>query len=173
MHNHWKDEDFVLNEIHDDVVMSPINLKPYSTPPGQQLAMTLYRLATGCSYLTLSHLLGVSVSAANKFFNKVCQVLVAKFYDPYVYLPSTGAELEAEVRGFLENYEFPCVDAWNSFHIYISSKLKCFFSFKKRYTLINLGLGGYRKRFLYAVVGAPGSTHYVRLLKDCLFLIKF
>ena len=63
---------FVLNKIHDDIVMSPTNLKPFPTPPDWQLAMTLYRFATGYKYSTLSNLFGVSVSAANKFFNKVC-----------------------------------------------------------------------------------------------------
>ena len=32
--------------------------------------------------------------------------------------------------------------------------------------MINLGLVGYNKRFLYAAVGAPGSTHDARLLKQ-------
>ena len=83
---------FVLNEIHDDIVMSPTNLKPFPTPPDRQLAMTLYRFATGCTYSALSDLFGVSVSAANKFFNKVCRVLVAKLYDRFVYLPSADDE---------------------------------------------------------------------------------
>ena len=100
VYNHKKDEgfksnirinretfNFVLNEIHDDIVMSPTNLKFFPTLPDWQLAMTLYRLGTGCMYSTLSDLFGVSVSAANKFFNKVCRVLVAKLYDRFVYLP--------------------------------------------------------------------------------------
>ena len=32
--------------------------------------------------------------------------------------------------------------------------------------MMNLGLIGYNKRFLYAAVGAPGSTHDARLLKE-------
>ena len=114
----------VLNEIHDNIVMSPTSLKPFSTP-------TLYRFATGCTYSTLSDLFGGSVSAANKFFNKVCRVLVAKLYDRFVYLPSADAEWEAEIRGFLENYEFPCVVAWDGFHVYINSKLRNFFPLQK------------------------------------------
>ena len=86
-------------------------------------------------------------------------------YDHFVYLPSADAEWESEVRGFLENYEFPRVGAWDGLHVYISSKLKIFFSFKKRYTMTNLDLVGYNKRFLYAALGAPGSPHDARLLK--------
>ena len=67
VYNHWKDEDFkgkirinretfnfVLNEIPDDIVMSPTNVKPFPTHPDRQLAMTLYRFATWCTYSTLS-----------------------------------------------------------------------------------------------------------------------
>ena len=42
--------------------------------------MTLYRFAAGCTYSTLPDLFGMSVSVANKFFNKKCRVLVAKVY---------------------------------------------------------------------------------------------
>ena len=85
VYNHKKDEsfkrkvrinretfNFVLNEIHDHIVISPTNLKPFLTPPYRQLAMTLYRFGTGCTCSTLSDLFDVSVSATNRFFNKVC-----------------------------------------------------------------------------------------------------
>ena len=47
----------------------------------------------------------------------------------------------------------------------MSSKLKSFYSFKKRYSMSNLGLLGYNKRLLYCSVGAPGSTHDSRMLR--------
>ena len=92
--------------------------------------------------------------------------MVVSLYDRYVRLSTTGKEWQNEIRGFLENYEFPCVGAWDGFHVYINSQLKNHFSFKERYSMTNLGLIGYNKRFLYAAVGAPGSTHDARLLKD-------
>ena len=55
---------------------------------------------------------------------------------------------------------------WDGLHLYISSKLKSFFSFEKRYTMTNLGLVGYNKIFLYASVGAPGNAHDTGLLKE-------
>ena len=48
----------------------------------------------------------------------------------------------------------------------VSGKLQSYYSFKKRYTVNNLGLVSYNERFFYAVVGAPGGTHDVRLLKS-------
>ena len=87
-------------------------------------------------------------------------------YDRYVPLPTTDEEWQSKVRVFLENCEFPCVGAWDGFHVYINNQLKNYFSFKKRCSMMNLGLIGYNKRFLYAAVGAPGSTHDARLLKE-------
>ena len=155
---------FILDGIYKDKVLTPTNLKPNPTSPDQQLALTIYRLATGCTYLTLSDLFGVSVSATSKFFNKKCQQMIVSTYDRYVRLSTTDKEYE--VHAFLENYEFPCVGAWDGFHVYINSQLKNHFSFKERYSMTNLDLIGYNKRFLYAAVGAPGSTHDARLLKD-------
>ena len=154
----------ILDEMYDKLVLQPTNLKPLPTSPDRQLALTIYRLAHGCSYSTCD-LFGISESTACKFFNRVCRLLVSSLYDRYVRMPETDDEWEAEVRGFLENYEFPCFGAWDGFHVYITTKLKNYYSFKKRYTMTNLGLVGYNKRFLYAGVGAPGSTHDATLLR--------
>ena len=90
VYNHWNDEDvkskirinretfnFVFNENHNDIVMSPTNLNPFQTPPYWQLSMILYRFATGCTYSTLPDLFDVSISAANKYFKVVFRVRVA------------------------------------------------------------------------------------------------
>ena len=82
--------------------------------------------------------------------------MAVSLYDRYVRLPTTDEEWQNEIRGFLENYDFPCVGAWDGFHVYINSHLKNYFSFKKRHSMTNLGLIGYNKRFLYTAVGAPG-----------------
>ena len=102
----------------------------------------------------------VSTSLAGQTFNKVTWVLVAQMYDASVLLPQNQAEWETELKNFIENYEFSCVGAWDGFHVYVCSKLKSYFSFKKRYTLSNLALIGYNKRILYAAAGTPGSTLY-------------
>ena len=92
--------------------------------------------------------------------------MVVSLYDRYVRLSTTGKEWQNEIRGFLENYEFPCVGAWDGFHVYINSQLKELFQFQKRYSMTNLGLIGYNKSFLYAAVGAPGSTYDARLQNE-------
>ena len=98
----------------------------------------MYRLGHRVSYSALSQLFGVSISLASETFNKVCRVLVAASYEQYVTLPKTDEEWESAVKGFIENYEFLCVGAWDGFHVYVSSKLKSFYSFKKRYSMSKL-----------------------------------
>ena len=57
--------------------------------------------------------------------------------------------------------------AWDGFHVYVSTKLKNFYSYKKRYSVTNMGFIGHNKRFMWAAVGAPGSTRDSRLLRSC------
>ena len=39
----------------------------------------------------------------------------------------------------------------------------------KKYTVNNLALTSYNKKFLYAAVGGPGSAHDARMLKESSF----
>ena len=92
--------------------------------------------------------------------------LVVNLFDEYVKMPSTKQEWINEIKGFIENYEFPCIGAWDGFHVYVYSKLKNNDNFKYRYSISNMGLGGYNKRFLNLTVGPPGSTHDARFLNN-------
>ena len=93
-------------------------------------------------------------------------ILVVTMYDDYVKFPSSSDEWKRQTREFIENYEFTCLGAWDGFQVYVSSKIKSYFNFKKRYTMLCLELVSYNKSFLYAAVGAPCSTHDARILKN-------
>ena len=108
----------------------------------------------------------MAISLASVTFNKVFRVLVATLCNRFVKFTRTDEEWEAELKGFLENYKFPCFGAWDGFHVYVSSKLKPYFSFKRRCRMSNLGLVSYNKKFLYCAVGAPGSTCDARMLRN-------
>ena len=159
--------DFILNEISDQIIKQPTRMKPHPTSPATQLAICLYRLAHGVTYLTVGDLFGVAAPTAFCIFMDVCKVLVNTLYDRFIYMPRTTEEWTQELKGFLENWEFPCVGAWDGFHVYVSTTLKNFYSYKKRYSVTNMGFIGYNKRFMFAAVGAPGSTHDSRLLQNC------
>ena len=158
--------DMILNIVEPYLTKEETNLNQHPISVNRQLGLTLYRLGHWASFTTLSQLFGVSISLASVTFNKVCRVLAATLYNRYVKLPQTDEEWKAELKGFLENYEFPCMGAWDGFHVCISSKLKSYFTFKKRYSMPNLRLVSYNKKFLYCAVGAPRNTHDARMLRN-------
>ena len=106
-------------------------MKPSPTPLSTQLPVWLYRLAHGCSYLTVGDLFGIAAPTAYCIFMDVCKVLVHIFYDRMVYMPRRAEEWSHELKELIENWEFPCVVAWDGFHVYVSSTLKNFYSYKK------------------------------------------
>ena len=133
----------ILNILQTYLSRKETNLNQHLITVNRQLVLTSYRLGHGAAFTTALQLFGVSISLASVTFNKVCRVLVAALYNRSVKPPRTDEEWEAEVNGFLENYEFPCVGAWDGFPVYVSSKLKSYFSFEKRYIMSNLGLVSY------------------------------
>ena len=160
-------ENFELNlaSVGPYISKIPTNFVPHPIENHRQVALTIYRLAHGCSLSTLSDLFGVSHALAVETYNHAVRELSLRLYKRYVCTPRTDDECEEKLRGFIENYGFPCVGAWDRFHVYVSTHLKNYFSFKKRYSVSNMGLVSYNKRFLDVTVGAPGSTHDSRFLK--------
>ena len=146
------------------ITKTPTNAVPNPIEAHRQLGLAIYRLAHGCTFTTLSDLFGVSISVAEATFNVVIRELIKTFYDRFVRMPR-GDEWIQETIGFIENYGFPCIAAWDGFHVYPGTSLKQYYSFKKRYSINNMGLISYNKRFLSATVNAPGSTHDARLLR--------
>ena len=81
-------------------------------------------------------------------------------------MSSKDKEWRQEAVGFIEHYGFPCVLAWDGFHVYVGIKLNNFYNFKKTFSVSNMGLTGYNKWFITLTVNAPSSTHDARLFKD-------
>ena len=131
----------------------------------RQLSLTIYRLARGCSFKVIIDIFGASQSLAIERFNNVIKCMVLTLYDEFVCLPKTEGDWANECKGFIENYEFPCVGAWDGFHVNAACHLKNDFSFKNKYTVASMGLIVLNKRFLHLTTGEPGSTHDARLLR--------
>ena len=55
----------------------------------RQLALTIHRMAHGCSFKVLKYIFGVSQSLATQTFNKVIRVLISSLYDEFIKLPSS------------------------------------------------------------------------------------
>ena len=176
---HWNDKEFkqrmrvsrqifkyTLTGIGEYIEKTPTNPNPAPTPTHVQLALTLYRLGHGFIYPVVANIFVVSKSLTCQVFNHLCRILVARLYNKNVYMPSSGEKWQVELRGFIKNYEFPCAGALDGYHIYTTTKFKQYHSFKKRCSVLNMGLVSYNKRFLHPPVEAPGSTHDSRLLKN-------
>ena len=128
------------------------------------MGLTLYRLARGCDFQVIEDVFGVSRAIASETFSNVIRILVSELYDRFVVL-QTEEEWKLEAKSFLENYSFPCVGAWDGFHVQVGSRLKNHYSFKHKYTITNMGFIGHNKRFLNLTCNAPGSTHDAWLLR--------
>ena len=63
--------EFILAEIENDIVKQPSRMKPNPTPPATQLAICLYRLAHGCTFLTVGDLFGAAAPTAHCIFQEV------------------------------------------------------------------------------------------------------
>ena len=110
-----------LGNIGKYLVKTPTNAVPFPIEPHRQIGLTLYRLGHGCSFPVLSELFGVSQSLATETFNLVCRLLVKYMYDLYVGMP-VGEEWETELKGFIENYEFPCVGRFTCLLVHKTEK---------------------------------------------------
>ena len=158
---------FILCRIERGIIKEPTMMVPNPIEPHRQLALTIYRIAHGCSFKVLKYIFGVSQSLATQTFNKVIRVLISSLYEEFIKLRSSEEKCVQECKSFIENYEFPCVGAWDGFHVNITTHLKNRYSFKNKYTVSIMGLVGHNKHFLHLTTGAPGSTHDARLLRHC------
>ena len=107
--------------------------KSNPTTVDRQLASTLYRYAHGASFITIGRLFGIPKELACTIFHKTSRAIVYFLYDEFVKLPSAEnkEEWEAQLIGFMENDGFPCAAAWDGSHVYVATRLKLFYSFKK------------------------------------------
>ena len=63
-------------------------------------------------------------SLASETINNVITWMVLTLYDESVCLPRTEADWANECKGFIENYELPCVGAWDESHVHVACRLK-------------------------------------------------
>lgn len=131
----------------------------------RQLALTIYRLAHGCCFPTLQSLFGVPASYADVIFSQVCCMLVREMYDQFIRLPATAAEWTQELHGFINEYDFPCIGAWEGFQVTFNIKLKSLNGVHRTCTTNHLGLVGYDRRFLNIVLGDSDSDQESMLLR--------
>ena len=157
--------DFILERIVHLIHKEPTYMVSNPIKDLRQLGLTIYRLAHSYSFKVIMDIFGVSQFLATETFNNVIKCMVLTLYDKFVCLPRTEADRENVCKGFIENYEFSCVGAWDGFHIHVACCLKNYISSKKKYTVTSMGLIAHNKRFLHLTTGTRGSIHDARLLR--------
>ena len=139
-------------------------------PPEKVLAIGLYRLAHGNSYVSLAPVFNVGKATAIEAVQDVVNVLYDK-RNQYIKFPTTPAETEECIATFLETgSELPNVaGAIDGTHIaMIAPRVDAvdYFSRYQKHDMIVQGVVDGTGKFIDAVAGFPGSAHDSRVLRN-------
>ena len=140
---HTKDNfNIILNRTEASIVKMPTNLVSGPIEPNRQLGLIIYKSAHGCTFTVIDNAFGIFESLATQTFNHAVRDLVVNRFYEYVKMPSTEQEWINKIKDFNENYEFPCIGAWDGCHVYVCLKVKNHCNFKHRYSISYMTLVG-------------------------------
>ena len=130
--------------------------------PGLKLAITLRYLASGNSYHSLSYSFRVPHNTISGLVKEVCQALVAELEEEVFKFPTNPQEWRqiAERFGTRWNFHHAC-GAIDGKHVAIKAPKDSgtvYHNYKGFFSIILLGLVDADYKFLWADVGANGST---------------
>ena len=118
-----------------------------------QVAITLYWLASSAEYRTIGNLFGVGKSTVSSIVHKVCEAIYEDLLNVYVKFP-TGDELKNVVRGYEESWGFPnCGGAIDGTYL----------NRKGYYSLIMQGVCDNKYIFRDITIRWPGRVHDARV----------
>ena len=136
--------------------------------PACRLGITLYRLARGDYYYTISEMTGFGVATVCNITIEVSQVIVETLWKEAVLnkFPSTLEHFKDSVLDMEEMWQFPLAfSALDGCHIPIkmprggANSAKEYHNFKNFYSIVLMGMVDAKMRFIWASVGCPGSNH--------------
>ena len=134
--------------------------------PAKVLAIGLYRLAHGNSYLTIGPTFNVGKSTV---IEAVQDVVGAELRDDHIKFPETLAELNASIQSFEELSALPnIVGAIDGSHVRIkapSDSAADYFSRYQQHDFIIQAVVNGKKVFTDFACGFPGSMHDARVLR--------
>ena len=124
-----------------------------AVPVEKQVAVSLWRLATGECYRSC----GLMIGLAKPTVVKCCHEF-----------PSTRAEISRKIEGFSEKSKVPNVAAFDGSHIPIKAPKENhedYFNWKHFYSYLVQGIVDSSGLFLSVATGFPGSLHDSRMLR--------
>ena len=130
--------------------------------PGLKLAITLRHLATGNSYRSLEFSFRVAHNTIALFVPQVCNAIVQELQDEVFRTPDDPAAWRTVAERFERRWNYPhCCGAIDGKHIAIRCPPRSgslYYNYKGFYSIVLLGLVDADYRFLWADVGANGSS---------------
>ena len=154
--------------------------KPIS--PACRLGITLYRLARGDYYYTISEMTGFGVATVCNITIEVSQVIVEKLWKEAVSnkFPSTLDDFKDCLLDMEEMWQFPLAfSALDGCHIPIKMprggghSAKEYHNFKNFYSVVLMGMVNAKMQFIWASVGCPGSNHDSIIFRSTSVYSKF
>lgn len=133
-----------------------------SLEPGLKLAITLWHLAFGDSYHSLSYLFRVPHNTISMFVKDVCEAIVAEYGDELVTLPTTRDAWHDVAQRFSTRWNFHhATGAIDGKHMAIKAPKdsgSVYYNYKRFFSIILLGLVDADHKFMWVDVGANSST---------------
>lgn len=161
---------FILNIIAPDITRQNTRFQD-CIKPEKVLAIGLYRLAHGNSYVTIGPALNVGKSTVVEAVQDVVNALF-DLRNVYIKFPRTAAETASTIDTFRDNTKSELVNvagAIDGTHITIVAPKENavdYFSRYQQHDIIVQGVVDGRGKFIDAVVGFPGSAHDARVLRN-------
>ena len=157
----------ILNLLGHRLVRQPSRFRD-PLPPEKILALGLYRLGHGNSYVTIGPSFNVGKATAIEAVQDVVEALY-EIRNEYIKFPETEAESVAATETFAELSELPnIVGAIDGSHVKIKAPKDSAVDYFSRYQqhdfIIQAVVNG-RKLFLDFSCGYPGSMHDARVLR--------
>ena len=138
--------------------------------PEQVLALEIYRLAHGNSYVSIGRVFNVGKSTVIKAVVQDVVPALFELKDEYIHFPQTVAETTASIGTFEDLSQLPnIVGAIDGTHIPISAPRESAVDYFSRYQHHDFGIQAVadgKLLFLDFCAGYPGSMHDARILRN-------
>lgn len=129
----------------------------------KRVCCALYTLESTSELRTISHLFRVGGSTAGLIIHEFCTVLIDLVFHRFICFPTTIAEIEETMEGFLNKCGYPmCLGSLDGTHISIKPPIGMepdYYNYKKFFSVIMLASVNSNLRFTYINIGEPGRCN--------------